>query len=69
MTLHTALEDAMKLVGIVFKRDAARLFKMLDNSTQSFNFFRLVEVSFEVLLESCGTYDGLHCMMDLTKAS
>lgn len=69
VTLHATLEDAMKFVRIVFKWHTACPFKMLDNSTQGFNFCRLVEVSLEVLLESCRAYDGLHCMMDLTKAS
>ena len=69
VTLHATLEDAMKLVRIVFKRYAACPFKMLDDSTQGFNLCGLVEVSLEVFLESCGAYDSLHCMIELTKAS
>ena len=69
VTLHATLEEAMKLVRVVFKRDTTCLLKMLDDNPQGFNLCGLVEVSFEVLLESCGAYDGLHCMMDFTKAS
>ena len=69
VTLHASLEEAMKLVRVVFKRNASCLFKMLDYNAQGFNLCGLVEVSFEVLLKSCGAYDGLHCMIDFTKAS
>jgi len=69
VTLHATLVEAVKLVRVVLKRDTACLLKILDDNTQGFNLCGLVEVSFEVLLESCGAYDGLHCMMDFTKAS
>ena len=54
MALHAALEDAVKLVRIVFKRNATVCFQMFDDIAQSLYFSSIMFVAFQVLLELAG---------------
>ena len=69
VTLHAALEDAVKLVRVIFKWDATICLQLSNNIAQCIHFSCIMLVAFQVLLELAGQLDGYRLATHSSKCS